>query len=61
MSIVGLEALTIEMVASLANHYTKITYKNSINKKYFTNTYIFTNGIFVLTKDNTYYLQHVGF
>ena len=33
MSIVGIEPLTIRMVASLANHYTNITYNKSINKK----------------------------
>jgi hypothetical protein len=34
MSIVVLEILTIKMVASLANHYTNMTYRKSKNKKY---------------------------
>ena len=34
LSTVGIEPLTIRMVASLANHYTNMTYLKSINKKY---------------------------
>ena len=57
MSIVGLEPPTIRIIASLSNHYTNIIYWKSKNKKFT----FFANGIYVLTKDNRYYLQHVGF
>jgi hypothetical protein len=44
------------MVASLVNHYTNMTYKKNKNKNI-----LYTNGIYDLTKDNRYYLQHIGF
>jgi hypothetical protein len=34
LATVGVEPLTIRMVASLANHYTNMTYLKTINKKY---------------------------